>query len=90
MKTANVDAFVKAGVNNTGARLLRIAHETVLAAFPRRRFFTAVIALDVLIEVRPAAVKNRVVVGRQCQIDSRRFCLGHGHHLKRADRDQDD
>src|SRR2546423_4140749 len=56
MKTANVDAFMKAGIDNDRARLFRVTHETVLAAFPRRRFFTSIIALDILIEVRAAAL----------------------------------
>ena len=36
MHRANVDAFVKARVNQTARRLDRVAHKTVLPAFPRR------------------------------------------------------
>src|SRR5438874_7361833 len=91
---------MKSRVNNSGVCLLRIAHETVLAAFPWPRFFTAIITLDILIEVGPAALKNCVVVGRQCQIDSpemigpreffrsRRFSLRQSDRLQGADRGQ--
>src|ERR1700736_451109 len=62
---ADVDPFVEACVNNAVARLFGIAHESILSAFPRRRFLAVIIALDVLIERRAAAVKDRVIVSRQ-------------------------
>src|SRR5437763_16539059 len=80
--TANIDAFMKASVDNTRIRLFRVTHKTVLAAFPRRRFFAVVITLDVLIEIGTVAVKNRVVVGRQRKIDSRRFVLSDRRGMK--------
>src|SRR5438552_5975755 len=88
MKAADVDAFVKARVNNAPARLLWVAYETVLPAFPRRRFFPVIIALDVLIEIRTAAVKNRVVIGWQRKVESRRFTLSHRRGVKGESGDQ--
>src|SRR6516225_8451324 len=73
MQRANVDTLMKTRINNAGARFHRIADETILATFPRCRFFTLIIALDVLIKIRTAAMKDRVVVGRQCKVESRRL-----------------
>ena len=70
LQRPNVDPFVKSRVNNSFRRLNRIAHETVLAAFPRRRFHAFVIALDGLVERRAAAAKERVVIRRQGKIDN--------------------
>src|SRR5438477_5547959 len=100
MQTANIDAFMKASVDSTRIRLFRVTHKTVLAAFPRRRFFAVVITLDVLIEIGTVAVKNRVVVGRQRKIDnpemigareffrSRRFILSDRREMNGESGDQ--
>ena len=75
MHRTNIYAFMKTRVNGAGTRGFGIADETILAAFPRRRFFAVIIALDVLIKIGTAAVKDRVVVRWQRKIDSRRFGL---------------
>ena len=67
----NVDAFMKSRVNNSGAGFERVAHKTVPATFPRRRFFSSVVAIDVLVEIRAAVfAKKSVVLGRQRKIDN--------------------
>src|ERR1051325_9102286 len=70
LERANIYPFMKPRIDQPGARLHRVAHETVLAAFPRRRFFTLIIALDVLIEVAAAAAEQRGVAGRQNKIEN--------------------
>ena len=69
LQRPNVDAFMKARVNNSSGGLDRIAHETVLAAFPRGRFHAVINALDVLVKGRTVAAKERVVIGGQGKID---------------------
>src|SRR5437762_1173058 len=64
-QAADVDPFMKPGIHKSDRGLDRIAHETILAAFPRRRFLSFVIALDVLIKRGAAARKKRMVVGWQ-------------------------
>ena len=64
VERANVDTFMEARVNNSRGRLDRVAHETILAAFPRRRFFSFVIALDVLVKSGQIAREKSVVIGR--------------------------
>src|SRR5438270_1869444 len=83
MERTNVDAFVKPSVNDAGICLFGIAHKTILAAFPRGRFFAVVIALDVLVKIGTAAGKDRIVVRWQRQIDSRRFGLRENARPKR-------
>src|SRR5437763_1723899 len=56
MDRKNIDSFVEPGINNSFAGRLGIAHESVLTAFPRGGFLAMVIALDVLIKRRTAAV----------------------------------
>src|SRR5205085_3116553 len=77
MDAANVDSFMKAPVNDAAACSFRIAHESVLAALPRRRFLPVIIALDVLIKIsrRGGTVKERVVVCRQNEVERRVFVL---------------
>src|SRR5438552_18511383 len=89
VQRTNVNAFMKASVDNARTRLYWIAHKTILATFPRRRFFSVIVALDVLVEIGAAAAKNRVVVGRQRKIHSRGFSLRHGRcKLEREKREQ--
>ena len=69
MQAADIDPFVKSGVNEPDCGLDRITHKTILAAFPRRRFLSFVIALDVLIKRGATARKKSMVVGRQNKIE---------------------
>ena len=64
LERADVDAFVKTRVDDPGRCLDRIPDEAVAAAFPWRRFFAVIIALNILIECRPIAAKERVVLSR--------------------------
>ena len=66
---ANIDSFVKAGVNHATCRVDGIAHKTVLAALPRRRFHAVVIAFDVLIKRGAVTREQRVIVRRQNKIE---------------------
>ena len=65
---ANVDAFMEARVNQTAGGFDRVAHKTVLATFPRRRFHSFVISSDILVKFRAAAVEKCVVIRRQREI----------------------
>src|SRR4030081_1795282 len=67
LQRPNVDAFMKARVNNSSGGLDRIAHETVLAAFPRGRFHAVINALDVLVKGRAVAAKERGGIGGEGQ-----------------------
>src|SRR5205814_1237437 len=69
MHRLDIDAFVKAREGETTGSFDRIPHETVLAAFPRRGFLAFEIARDVLVEVRAAAVEERVVVGWEGELE---------------------
>jgi hypothetical protein len=51
LQRPDVDAFVKPSVNNSGRRFDRIADESILTAFLRRRFHPLVVGIDVLINV---------------------------------------
>src|SRR6266571_1157951 len=55
MHGANIDSFVKAGVNEATRCVGRLAHEPILAALPWSRFLSLVIALDVLVKGRTVA-----------------------------------
>src|SRR5207248_3867759 len=50
LKWPDVDAFMKPSKNNSRRRFDRVADKSILTAFPRRRFYPVVIALDVLIK----------------------------------------
>src|SRR6266849_3502367 len=52
---ANIDSFVKAGIDGAACGVDGIAHKAVFAALPRRRFFSLVIAFDVLVKGRTIA-----------------------------------
>src|SRR5947208_249372 len=67
---ANIDPFMKTGINNATCRVRRITHKTVLAAFPWRGFYALVVAFDVLVECSPAAGKQDIIVSWQHEIDS--------------------
>ena len=69
VQSANIDSFVKAGVNQACRRLNGIAHESVLAAFPWRRFHSVVVTLDVLIECGTIAREKSVVIRWQDEVD---------------------
>ena len=66
---ANVDPFMKTGVNDACRSLHRIAYKTVATAFPRRGLHSLVIALDVLIKCRAAAREESIIVRWQDKID---------------------
>ena len=61
LQRADVDSFMKTRVNNSGGRLDRIAHESILATFPGRRFYPFVVALNVLVELGPGVTIDRIV-----------------------------
>src|ERR1041385_4788683 len=82
----NVDSFVESRVNSSGGRRLRIANKAVLAAFPRIRFRAVIIALDVLIKLGASAVKQRVIVGRQTQLDRVRVVAHYENRARYDDR----
>ncbi len=84
LQRPNVDAFMKASVNNSSRRLGRIAHESILAAFPRRRFHSLVVALDVLVKLGAVATINRIVVRREREIQRLGLALRQGRKTRRA------
>src|ERR1051325_5724162 len=51
LERADVDAFMKASVNNPSRRLDRIADESILTALPRCRLNPFEVALDILIKL---------------------------------------
>src|SRR6266487_5340442 len=65
LERPNVDAFMEPCVNNSRRGLDRVPDKAVLTAFPWRRFYSFVIAVDVLIEPGPTAREKRVVRRRQ-------------------------
>src|SRR4051794_2634877 len=69
LKRLNVHALMQPRVNNSRGRFDWIADKTIAAAFPRRGFFAMIIALDVLVERRAVAAEERVIVGRQDEIE---------------------
>src|SRR4029077_312970 len=71
----DVHALVKARVNQTLGRLDRVAHKTVLPAFPGGGFRALVVALYILIEGRSVVAEEGVVLRRQAKIERRRIRL---------------
>ena len=61
---ANIDSFVKAGVNGAACRVDGIPHKAVSPALPGRRFCTFIIAFDVLIKRGAVTGEQGVVVRR--------------------------
>src|SRR6266567_7896257 len=61
LERPDVDPFMEPSINNSSRRLDRVADKAILTAFPWRRFYSFVIAFDVLVECGPAAREKRVV-----------------------------
>ena len=83
----DVHPFVKPGVDRLTRDWFRIAHKTVLPAFPRMRNDAVHVALDDLIELGVSLGQEGVVIGRQRQVKrtffrARRRC--HQEQEKRA------
>ena len=74
VQAPDVDPFMESGIDQTLRRRHWIAHEAITAAFPGRRFFTVKIALDVLIKIRTAFAKKRIVIRRQADFDFGVLC----------------
>ena len=74
---------MKAGVNNSSRRLDRVADESILTAFPRRRFYPFVVALDVLIKLGAVAAINRVVCW-ECEVQWLRLAAHYAENWQRA------
>ena len=74
MQAPDVDPFVESGVDQALRGRHRIADKSVSAAFPGRRFFAVKIALNILIEIRAAPAKKRIVIRRQADFDFRVLC----------------
>src|SRR5207253_10782177 len=74
MQAPDVDSFVESGVDQTLRRRYGVADKSVTAAFPGRRFFAVKIALNILIKIRAAAAKKRIVIRRQADFDFRVLC----------------
>src|ERR1043166_5904782 len=55
MHGTNIDSFVKAGVNSATRCVGGSAHKPILAALPRSRLLSFVIAFDVLVKGRAVA-----------------------------------
>ena len=64
----DVHALMEARVNRAARGLDRIAHETVLAAFPRVRNHAVEVALDHLVEIGVMPAEQRVVVRRRARL----------------------
>src|SRR5947209_3507732 len=60
---------MKTCVNRSLPGRLGVTDKSVLAALPRIGFLTVIITFDVLIECGAAAMKDRVIVGWQREID---------------------
>src|SRR5205807_9916000 len=55
VQRANVDPFMKTGINDAPCCVRWITHKTVLTAFPWRGFHAVVVPFDVLVKGSPAA-----------------------------------
>jgi hypothetical protein len=66
----DIDSFMKAGVNDAARSVFGITHKPVFAALPRRRFYSVVVTLDVLVKCRAVSRKKSVVVGWENKIEA--------------------
>ena len=69
LERPNVDPFVKAGIEDGRTESSRIADESVLPAFPWSTGFSLEITFDVLIKSRVIAAQQRMIFGRQDNVD---------------------
>ena len=73
MHRANIDSFVKAGIDGAACGVDGVADKAVFPALPRRRFFSLVIAFDVLVKSRTIAREQSVIIRWQIKIEGDRF-----------------
>ena len=71
---ANINPFMKAGVNDASSSAFRITDEAVLAAFPWRRFHAVVVSLNILVKRGAISRKKSIVVRRQDKIENLILC----------------
>ncbi len=83
---ADVHPFVETGVDRADGRLHRVAHKTVLAALPRVGNHPVQVAFDDLIKFVVPPAEQRLVVGRQGQIERRIRRPGESGHGKKKQR----
>ena len=86
VQRANVDPFMKTGINDATCRVRGVTHKTVLTAFPWRGFHAPVVPFDVLVECSPAARKQGIIVSRQAEIDS--LILSHNCGAYQSEREK--
>ena len=82
---ANIDSFMKPGVNDASPSAFRITDEAILAAFPGCRFHAAVVPVDILVKSRAVPRKKGVIVRGQHKIENLTSCSLSGHRSRQKE-----
>src|SRR5262245_13633384 len=82
---ANIDSFVKPGVNDASPSAFRITDKAVLAALPGCGFHAAVLPVDILVKSRTVPQKKGVIVRGQHKIENLTSCRLNGHRSRQKE-----
>jgi len=71
---ANINSFVKPGVNHASPGAFRITDKAILAALPWCRFHAVVVSVDILVKSRAVSRKKGIIVRGQNKIETLILC----------------
>src|SRR5437867_986836 len=82
MHGPNINAFVKAGVNDASRSAFRITDKAVLAALPWCRLHAVIVAVDILVKSGAVSRKKSIVVRWQNRIGNLILCRLNCHRSR--------